>query len=238
MASAPSIAPTVMAHRGGRHGGLANSIAAITHAAEVGAGSMELDVNETSDGVLLATHDAIVDGLGWITEQTYEDLVTADPEAWKSRRLEDVVGHALGRQTSAYLDLKAVTPAGLKHIAATWPSEIDDRKVIFASARGDVVSWIGENLPAVAVSFLYYDPLLDLRSLGGYMAPDYVHPCFDHMRDPFRFLDADYVARARQLGFDLVSWSENDSERIARLAALGFDFICTDEPAVALSAID
>lgn len=235
MTSAGSIGPKVMAHRGGRHGGPANSIDAIAHACDVGADSMELDVNETSDGVLLSTHDAVVKGMGWLTDQTFDGLLATDRDAWENRRLEDVVGYALSRGVSVYLDLKSITPTGLKHVVSTWPDEVEDRQIILASARGDVVSWIGENLPSAAASFLYYDPLLDLRSLASYQSPVYVHPCFDHMPDPFRFMNAEYVARARSLGFDLVSWSENHPERIAHLAELGFDFICTDEPELARS---
>ena len=228
----------MMAHRGGRHGGAPNSIDAITHACDVGAGSAEIDVNETADGVLVATHDAIAGGAGWITEQSYVDLLAGDPDEWSHRRLEDVVGYTLSRSTVAYLDLKAVSPAGLKHITATWPGAIEAEQVIFAAARGDVIAWLGANLPNVSTSFLYYDRLLDLRSLDGFMKPTYVHPCFDHLSDPFRSVNEEYVERARSLGFNLVSWSENDPERIGRLAELGFDFICTDEPELAKGVVD
>jgi hypothetical protein len=43
-----------------------------------------------------------------------------------------------------------------------------------------------------------------------------------------------YVERARGLGFDLVSWSENDPGVVVMLTRLGFDYVCTDEPAMAV----
>ena len=227
-----------MAHRGGRHGGAPNSIDAIAHAATIGAESMEIDVNETADGVLVATHDAIAGGSGWITEQTYADLVAKDPQEWSGRRLEDVVGFALSRSTLPYLDLKSISPAGVKHVVETWPAEVEAHRIVFAAARGDVIAWIGENYGHAATSFLYYDRLLDLRSLTGYMSPTFVHPCFDFLREPFRTMTEEYVARARALGHRLVSWSENDPERIGRLAELGVDYICTDEPELAKSVVD
>lgn len=223
-----------MAHRGGRHGGAPNSLEAIAHACDVGAGSIEIDVNETIDGVLLSTHDAITGGQGWLSEQRYDDLVSADPTAWEGRRLEGVIDYVLSRSAVPYLDLKAVTPEGLKRIAGNWPAEVGSGQLVFASARGDVVAWIGEHLPDAATSFLYYDRLLDLRALTGFMAPTYVHPCFDFLREPFRTMNEAYVERARSLGYGLVSWSENEPERITRLYELGFDFICTDEPKLAV----
>ena len=51
-----------------------------------------------------------------------------------------------------------------------------------------------------------------------------------------RWVHPAYVERARGLGFDLVSWSENDPGVVAELAGLGFDYICTDEPAMAVGA--
>ncbi|MEM9655652.1 MAG: glycerophosphodiester phosphodiesterase [Actinomycetota bacterium] len=232
----PTVAPTVskvMAHRGGRHGGAPNTVEAIEHAHRVGAASAEIDVNVTTDGVLLATHDGILPGASWITEATYEDLVANDADEWSGRRLEDVVGFALSKGMVAYLDIKAVTPAGLKEIAQIWPAELADHQLVFASARGDVIAWIGDNLDGAATSFLYYDPMVDLRSFAGFMAPTFAHPCFDFLRQPFRTMNESYVERARSLGFSLVSWSVNEADEITELDRLGFDFICTDEPELA-----
>ncbi len=227
----------VMAHRGGRYGGPPNSIDAIAHARSVGASCVEIDVNETSDGVTVATHDAIVGDLGWITEQTYVDLLDHNPEEWASRRLDEVVEFTLATSTVAYLDLKSTTPKGLQRIVDTWPDDVEAHRIVFASARGDIIAWIGRHLPTAGTSLLYYDPMLDLRSLGGFVTPTYLHPCFDFVREPFHTLNEQYVERARALGHGLVSWSENDPERIARLGELGFDFVCTDEPELACGVL-
>ena len=206
---------------------------AIRHAHGVGASSAEIDVNVTADGVLLATHDGILPGSSWITEATFDDLVTADADGWAGRRLEEVVGFALSKEMVAYLDIKSVTTTALKQIAQTWPTEVDDHRIVFASARGDIIAWIGDNLSGAATSFLYYDPMLDLRSLAGFMTPTFAHPCFDFLREPFRTMNESYVERVRSLGFSLVSWSVNGPDEITELARLGFDFICTDEPELA-----
>lgn len=238
MTSVASTVAKVMAHRGGRHGGAPNSLDAIAHACDVGALSIEIDVNQTSDGVLISTHDAIIGSDTWLSEYTYDQLLELDRSQWESRRLEDIVSYALSRSTVAYLDLKSIGPEGLKRVAAQWPAEVASHQIIFAAARGDVISWIGDNLDSAATSFLYYDRLLDLSSLAGYMQPTFVHPCFDFLKEPFRTMNERYVDRARSLGFGLVSWSENEPENLARLSDLGFDFICTDEPELAKGVVD
>lgn len=232
-----STTPVVMAHRGGRLGGDPNTVEAIAHACDVGAGSAEIDVNETADGVLLATHDSVVSENSWVSEHTFDDLVAMNAAEWGRRRLEDVVDYTLARSAVAYLDLKSITPTGLKYIAHRWPEAMADRRLVFASARGDVVAWIGDHIEGAATSFLYYDRLLDITSLAPYLSLTYIHPCFDHVRQPFRTLTEQYVDRARSLGYGLVSWSENDSERIARMGALGLDFVCTDEPELAATTL-
>ena len=53
------------AHRGGAYHpeieGLENTLAAFRHAVALGYGYLETDVHVTSDGVLLAFHDAVLD---------------------------------------------------------------------------------------------------------------------------------------------------------------------------------
>lgn len=237
MSTPPSSASKIMAHRGGRHGGPPNSIAAITHACDVGAASAEIDVNETSDGVLVATHDAIIPSSEWIAETSFDQLLAEDEAEWSARRLEQVIDYTLSRSAIAYLDLKTITPDGLNRIAEIWPDEVRSGDIILASARGDVIAWIDTNIPTATNSFLYYDRLLDIGALRGFMSPTYVHPCFDYLGDPFRTMNERYVERLRSFGFRLVSWSENDPQRVARLAELGFDHICTDEPELAVGVI-
>ncbi len=209
----------------------------MAHACKAGAASIEMDINETSDGVLVSSHDATPGSGSWLSEVTFDDLARQPGGDWESRRLEEVLPAVLSWGAMAYFDLKSVTPAGLAKIEGMWPEEVAAGRITFASARGDVVAWLGQQIPQAATSFLYYDRLLDLKSLKAFMAPTFVHPCFDHLRDPFRSVDVEYVARARSYGFGLVSWNENDPARVAHLAELGFDYICTDEPELGIEAI-
>ncbi|HEV2797623.1 MAG TPA: glycerophosphodiester phosphodiesterase [Nocardioides sp.] len=77
--------PIAFAHRGGAYHpeieGLENTLAAFTHAVELGFTYLETDVHVTSDGVLLAFHDTVLDRVtdrtGNIADTTYAEVQAA-----------------------------------------------------------------------------------------------------------------------------------------------------------------
>jgi len=204
----------------------------------MGAGGVEIDVNESRDGSLFVVHDAAYETLDrWISDLSEDALPQVDGINWQRRGLGDAIGAALTDEMVVYLDLKSISRSGVEGILQDWKAPIRAGRVILASSRGEVLSFVAAVEPEAETSFLYYDPQLDLKSLASFVSPTYVHPCFDYLRDPFKSVDEHYVDRARALGFGLVSWSENDLSRAKRLVELGFDFVCTDDLATTADAL-
>ena len=77
--------PLAFAHRGGAYHpeieGLENTLAAFRHAVDLGYAYLETDVHVTSDGVLLAFHDAVLDRVtdlqGRLSELTADQVSVA-----------------------------------------------------------------------------------------------------------------------------------------------------------------
>lgn len=77
--------PLAFAHRGGAYHpdieGLENTLAAFAHAVDLGYTYLETDVHVTSDGVLLAFHDTVLDRVtdrtGRISDTTYAEVQEA-----------------------------------------------------------------------------------------------------------------------------------------------------------------
>ena len=80
--STPSSEVQILAHRGGRKDTPENTLAALSHAIEVGADWLEFDVQMTKDGVLVVIHDETVDrttnGTGAVAELTLNQIRALD----------------------------------------------------------------------------------------------------------------------------------------------------------------
>jgi len=110
------------AHRGESFNFPENTMAAFKEAVILGTDRIELDVNITSDGVLVIIHDATLDrttnGTGKVTETTFDDIKNLEAGSWKDAKfknekiptLKEVFEFAKGK-VMLNLDLKEETTA-------------------------------------------------------------------------------------------------------------------------------
>ena len=74
--------PLIWGHRGASGHAPENTLPAFRMAADMGADGVELDVQETKDGVLVVCHDETVDrtsnGAGWVKDFTFEEIRKLD----------------------------------------------------------------------------------------------------------------------------------------------------------------
>ncbi len=97
----------VVAHRGAHADVPENSLASIDKAVEAGVHIVELDIQQTKDGVFVAMHDRVLDrtttGTGELADYTYAELQSVrllhqgNPTDYRIPTLEEAVGRAKGR---------------------------------------------------------------------------------------------------------------------------------------------
>lgn len=225
--------PLAFAHRGGAAGGLENTSAAFGGAVAAGYRYLETDVHTTSDGALVAFHDATLDRMtdtaGRIADlpwsevararvagaepvPLFEDLLEAFPDA---RWNVDV------KAESALLPL-----LDLIRRTRAW-----DRVCVGSFSEARVVRAQRLSGPRLATSFGIRGVLaLRLRSLGLPVPVRASAVCAQVPEGQYGVpvVDRRFVRTAHALGLQVHVWTVNDAERMAALLDLGVDGIMTD----------
>jgi glycerophosphoryl diester phosphodiesterase len=226
------------AHRGGAYHpdieGLENTLQAFTHAVELGYGYLETDVHVTSDGVLLAFHDTVLDRVtdrtGAIAESTYADVqrarINGSDAVPTLAELFDAFPEARFN-----IDLKA---AGTVPALARF---LDERE---AWDRACVGSFSGRRLrefrrltggrvatsasPGEVVAYrLLPSPVARLVTRGRPRALQ-----VPHRAGPFTIVTPGLVRRAHRAGVHVHVWTIDDPAEMKTLIARGVDGLMTD----------
>lgn len=229
--------PLAFAHRGGAktagNVGIENSLAAFTHAYELGYRYLETDVRATSDGLIYAIHD---EGLDRLTGSP--DLVNAlSAESLDLQRLD---------QREPFARLEAIYEAfpdvrlniDIKSDDAVEPTceliracDAIDRTCLstFSHAR---LTTIRRILPEVATSASVREvvlarllPLPVLKIVGRPRGQCLQVPS---RRGRFDVVTPRFLRRAHALGLQVHVWTIDDPDEMNRLLDLGADGIMTD----------
>ncbi|GHE86992.1 glycerophosphoryl diester phosphodiesterase [Streptomyces longispororuber] len=225
--------PIAFAHRGGAADGLENTAAAFRRAVEEGYRYLETDVHATSDGRLVALHDATLDrvtdtggriaDLPWARVRharvagrepvpLFEDLVEEFPEArWN-------------------VDVKA-EPALLPLLGLIERTGAWDRICVGSFSEARVARAQRLAGPRLATSYGTRGVLaLRLRSLGMPAAPRVSAVCAQvpEAQSGVRVVDHRFVRAVHARGLQVHVWTVNDADRMHALLDLGVDGIMTD----------
>ncbi|MFF0278054.1 MULTISPECIES: glycerophosphodiester phosphodiesterase [unclassified Streptomyces] len=227
-------APLPFAHRGGTANGLENTAAAFRRAAAAGYRYFETDVHTTSDGVLVAFHDATLDRVT-DTSGRIADL------PWAAVREARVAGK---EPLPLFADLLDEFPEArwnvdLKAESALHPlvnlirkKRAWDRVCVGSFTEARVVRAQRMAGPALATSFGVRGVVgLRLRSLG---VPASVRAGAVAAQVPERqggipVVDRRFVREAHARGIQVHVWTVNDPARMHSLLDLGVDGIMTDQ---------
>jgi glycerophosphoryl diester phosphodiesterase len=245
----------VLAHRGSRLREPENTVSAFTRALSEGADGVELDVHRTADGDLVVCHDA-ASPAGVVSEMTRAEVQRAFPLVPTLAECLDAC-HRAGAGSLVNIEIKNL-PGD-----ADWdPSDRTAELVVQLLADGqatgrepgvgvasgtepmvvvssfnlatvDRVRSLDDGIETALLSDASFDPLeaLVVAEQHGHAG---LHPVVARLDG--RVAGA-LAMRARERGVALRPWTVNDPAEIARLGALGYDAVITDDPLVALAAL-
>lgn len=223
----------LIAHRGASLFAPENSPEAVREAAARGATDVEVDVNQTADGHLLAVHDGIAaagDEVRWISQLTLAEVPGAV-------LLADVLAVVAAEGLGVYLDVKQLLPGGCAALGDLVRSHGLGERAVGASFRADLAGLL-KTEGGLANSLLFHDPGIDVHSLVRGLDLDVVHPCYDVFGPGgLDLLTPAWVAAVRAVGVGLVCWNTLDVDVAAVLYERGADAVCSDDPAVLTQAV-
>jgi glycerophosphoryl diester phosphodiesterase len=236
----------LIAHRGASLFAPENSPAAVREAAARGATDVEVDVNMTADGVLLAVHDGVVAGGGvrWISQMTEAEVRSALASAagpssatGGTVRLADVLAVVAEAGLGVYLDVKQLLPGGAAALGELVRSHGLGERAVGASFRADLAGRL-KTEGGLTTSLLFHDPGIDVHSLARGLDLDFVHPCYDVFgAGALDLLTPEWVAAVQAIGVGIVAWNTLEVAVAAEVFARGADGVCSDDPGVLVEAV-
>lgn len=241
--------PRIIAHRGGGAEAAENSMAAFAHARGLGVRHLETDAHVTADGVVVLSHDPVVDrtfdGTGAIVDMTWREVsalrnasgdrmptlaeaLEAFPDAWFNidAKSDEVV--------DPLLDVLASHDAFGRVMLASFEYERLERirtspheGISTSLCRAEVIRLLAAAKTATNPSTWWVPG--PRRGVRAVQVPE--------TYGPLRIVDARFVAAAHARGLAVHVWTVNDAPSMTRLADMGVDGIVTDRPTMLLGLL-
>jgi glycerophosphoryl diester phosphodiesterase len=235
--------PLVLAHRGACRRAPENTIEAFQVARDLGADGVELDVRRTADGVLVLSHDPVVEGFGLLVEHPFTALRAAVPRVPTLDEAFDALSGLIVNveikcfPTEPDADPEGVVVRGVVELIER--RQVRDRVIVSsfdlnaidavrALDSGVVTGWLTSGLaPSQTL------PIAATRG-HAWLNPDRASMLAAGANGSAA---EESVREAARQGVRLDVWTVDDPEEISRLAAAGVDAIITNVPDVALAAL-
>ena len=223
----------VTAHRGASGHAPENTLASFNKAIQLGADFCELDVQETSDGVLIVIHDknfkrtSGVDKNIW--EASYKDTKQIDVGSWygkefageKVSRFDEVIEAVKGK---VKLNIELKTNGHQVKLA---------EKVVELLTQKDFL----ENCIITSFDFALINKVKEInpKIKAGYIfskLPDFdvFTAKVDLLSANSGLVDKEFVEKAKKNGKEVHVWTVNEVEEMKKFAALGVTSIITNYP--------
>jgi len=236
--------PAIVAHRGGRALAPENTLAAIRRAAALGVDAVEIDVQRTRDGHLVAHHDETLERTTGAAQPVdhldLRDVVALDAGRWFAPEFAGERVPTLD-EVAAALPARMRLVADLKHGDERWPG-LSDQMAAFARAFGpdrlavlsirhEFAARVAILVPGVLALYTYRAPLstdAELRALHDL-------PRGVGFGASLRALSAGLLVVAREDGRPVYTFTPNTAVELGVALAVGADAVITDHPDLALA---
>jgi glycerophosphoryl diester phosphodiesterase len=225
--------PLAFAHRGGAAHQLENSWPAFEYAAGLGYAYLETDARSTSDGALLAFHDATLDratdGTGQVSKMTFRQVRAAKVGGVEPIPLiEDLLGSF--KDLRFNIDLKdagTVEPlVGVLRRTGAWDrvcvTSFSGKRLLRAQRMLDRPICLAVT-PAAIAAVRYAGPP------GRAIAAQLVRSGAECAQVPKTIATRGFIRRCHDLGLQVHVWTLNTRAEIERFLDLGADGVMTDE---------
>lgn len=227
---------TITAHRGSSKEAPENTMAAMEKAVKDLADFVEIDVQETEDGVVVLGHDTTLKRVAGINRPisayTFEDLETLDVGRWFSGEfageqiptLEEVLEYCKGK-VNVNIEIKNVGGSSdlPDKVAALIQNYQMKEQCLVTSVRLSYLARIKELDPEIRTGYIIS------AAYGNYYSSDDID--FISLRSSF--VTERLVEAAHEKGKAVHAWTVNTKSEMERMKMLGVDNIITDYPVLA-----
>lgn len=221
-----------IAHRGGASGAENYRPENLRRIAGLGTHLVEVDLQATKDGRVVAYHDLTVRADGEdrrISDHTLVEWRGFLP-AGRMPVVETIVTAVRDARLGLYLDIKSVTRAGAARLVHLLAVEHMTARTILASSNPATVAALAGISRAIPRAVLFTGLDEDPVRLARLARANFVHPCWESTQRPDRLLSPAWLDTVRAQGLGVVCWHEERPDMLAALRDLGVDGICTDAP--------
>lgn len=226
----------ITAHRGSSAAAPENTMASMEKAVEDLADFVEIDVQETKDGVVVLGHDTSLKRVAGvsrpISDYTLEELEKLEVGKWHSEEyageriptLEEVLDYCKGK-LKVNIELKnlgADSDMPDKVVALIEKRQMKEQCLV-TSVRLSYLSRVKELNPDIHTGYIVS------AAYGNYYSSDYID--FVSLRSSF--VTEHLVESAHEKGKAVHAWTVNSKGELERMKMLGVDNIITDYPVLA-----
>lgn len=232
----------VIGHRGAAGLAPENTLAALQAGFEQGARWLEIDVQRTRDGVLVALHDNHLErtssGAGHVKDIDYAALCRLDAGSWYGDdfagegipSLEQVFDFILPNELTLCIEMKdpALYPGIGDQLLAQIRARHAEQHVVILSFDLDWLRDFHASAPDLSVGGLWvWMPDADVIPDAQFVDVDYRAALYDPT----------LVWRARRSGRQVIVWTVNDPLIARLLYLIGVDAVTTDRPDLILPLV-